>query len=117
MMHPHPSVPPAPHFPDQKNSRLKGLMLLSPWVTFDGSAPSFRKNVDRDLLNPSTLKTWSDAFRGPSAIDNYLAPLLADASWWKDLPAEDVCIIGGAEEIFRDDIVFFHEKIKVSAHK
>lgn len=107
-------------FPHNKVPRLKndgqsfkGLILVSPWVTFDQSAQSFTDNARKDSLSSQAVKKWSKMFMGSSPVDPYNTPLDAFDIWWKDAPVERVLILAGGDEVFRDDIQHFARKFKV----
>ncbi len=112
VMYPHPSIPSL-----NLSEDLKGLILLSPWVTFDQTAPAMSQNANKDMLEKSVLKRWSDAFMGGAEDDNYNTPLMADGDWWKGLPAKEVLILAGRDELFVSDIEEFVKKLNVSVEK
>lgn len=93
---------------------LKGLVVLSPWVTFEQAAPSMKRNVGKDLLDRPVLERWSEAFMGGAEPDNYNTPLQADADWWKGLSAKEIYVLAGEDEIFVDDIEEFVKKLRVN---
>lgn len=95
-------------------SDFAGLLLLSPWVTFEQSSSSFQSNEHKDLLPRGTLKTWSDYFIGNSPIDNYSAALNAPASWWETMPFQKIAVVAGDDEVFRDDVVQMAKTFEVS---
>lgn len=109
--HPHPdlSIPRV----DLKGEKLRGTLLISPWVTFDTSAPSIFSNRETDYLLPESLKRASKAFLGDAKEDAYNTPLGASVEWWEDLHIQDLGIIVSDSELFFSDIIAFSEKIKV----
>ncbi|BDD63019.1 hypothetical protein MPDQ_003689 [Monascus purpureus] len=108
--HPHPdlSIPRV----DLKGEKLRGTLLISPWVTFDTSAPSIFSNRETDYLLPESLQRASKAFLGDAKEDTYNTPLGASVEWWEDLHIQDLGIIVSDSELFFDDIMAFSEKIK-----
>ncbi|KAJ9617862.1 hypothetical protein H2204_013389 [Knufia peltigerae] len=110
--HPKPGVPEV-----ALSGNLGGALFVSPWVTFDQSAPAFKKNYYRDGLGLEALKTWSDNFMAGAQPDNYNTPLDAPAEWWKGIKVGDgdVAIVAGANEILVDDIREFKDHVKVNS--
>ena len=98
--------------PLEISGQFAGVILHSPWVTFDTTSNSFAKNRLRDLLDARALRIWSALFQGSAPSDNYLEPLKAPADWWKDLPADNFLVTAGAHEIFLDDIQDFTKKFQ-----
>lgn len=107
-MHPHPelSIEPA-------QDKLKGLLLISPWVTFNLTASAMQENANKDLLTATALKRWSDAYLGSAAVDEYNSPLHATPEWWEDIPVSRVLMTIGEHEMLRDDGIQLGEKMKV----
>lgn len=96
--------------------KLNGVALLSPWVTFDTSSESMRTNRYRDVLAVPALERWAAIFQGSAPSDPYLEPLTAPKDWWQDLPAKNVLVLAGDDEVFVDDIQKFAAQLS-SAHK
>lgn len=68
---PHPAISPL-----KLASNLRGLVLVSPWVSFQLNEPSCIRNARKDLLSIATLRRWGEAFMGtPSphmdSVDRY----------------------------------------------
>jgi acetyl esterase/lipase len=110
ILHPRSDVP-AVSVGEQK---FAGAVLISPWVTFDQTAPAFKTNASKDILYGPVLKKWSDAFMGEAARDNYTYPLDAAPEWWKGLPVGETLVLTGGDELLVDDVKIFAEKLKVS---
>jgi len=110
ILHPHPQVPKL----SLTDEFFKGIVLISPWVTFDQTAPAFERNAKKDTLVRTALRNWSDAFMGHAERDNYNSPLDASPDWWDGIPAEDILVLTGADELFVDDITEFAKKLQVS---
>src|ERR1700743_203303 len=68
---PHPSVP-ALKLP----SRLKGAVLISPWVSFSTTSRSYTDNAESDYLTVTALNNASTIFIGPRGThDEYSEPV------------------------------------------
>ncbi len=85
-----PVLHPRPHVPElaQTDQLFKGVVLLSPWVTFDQSAPAFRINAKKDVLSAGAQRKWSNAFLRKAKEDNYTSPLYAPPNWWTGVPRQ-----------------------------
>lgn len=113
--HPHPSTT-VNIAPIQLSAPLRGAVLISPWVEFDTSKPSFELNKSKDCLTVAALNQWSSAFLGvpyphTGALDYYNNAITAPESWWKDLQVEDVLIVAAADEVLLDGVVAFEKKL------
>jgi hypothetical protein len=108
--HPHPKVEPFP-----LDKKLKGSLLISPWVTFETESPSFTANANSDILTVDAVNKASSAFIGKgNTHDEYSEPFRAPAEWWRecaDSAVEDVLIWGGGGEILIDGIKEFSKRI------
>lgn len=104
--HPHPdeSIPRV-----NVSSKFRGIFLVSPWVSFDTSTPSFTANASSDSLPAFTLEHWSSTFLGTSPSDQYSEPVRADAEWWRKTRSfvDDVLIVAGKDELLLDGIEAF----------
>jgi acetyl esterase/lipase len=113
--HPHPStIVPIP--PVHLSAPLLGAVLISPWISFDVSADSFKRNAWKDCIGVIAGKQWSSAFLGcpwphEEASDEYNQALTADSSWWRDLKVEQILVTAGEEEVLVDGIREFVEKL------
>ncbi|KAG9945090.1 putative 6-hexanolactone hydrolase, partial [Aureobasidium melanogenum] len=94
---------------------FKKVVLLSPWVTFDGTAAAFKENAWKDVLDSRALHQWSQAFLGGAKPDSYNTPLLAPPDWWSGIRADKICIAAGQDEVFVNDILEFSKKLKTQA--
>ncbi|KAL5358859.1 Alpha/Beta hydrolase protein [Aspergillus floccosus] len=113
--HPDPTVPPikARH---EGQVVLGGAFLISPWVTFVSESTSMVANSEKDLVVQEFLLSCAESFLGNDSRDNddfYTVPLNAPSEWWKEVKVQNLEIVAGEFEIFRDDILALAEKIKV----
>lgn len=107
---PHPLVPAI-----DLTQTLHGAMLISPWVSFDTTYSSYTRNADTDYLCTRAINRASHAFIGRGQKhDEYSQPIVADASWWKDVASrvvDRVMIWSGGGEILLDGIHHFAETV------
>jgi hypothetical protein len=91
--------------------KLKGAVMISPWVSFDTNSPSIQKNKYSDYITKSALEYGSTTFIGPNADhDAYSQPADAPVQWWKEVAekvVENVLIWGGGGELLIDGIKKF----------
>ena len=52
---------------------------------------------------------------GGKEEDEYNVPLMAGEAWWRGLAVEQVGVLAGEYEIFRDDVERWVGKVKVSS--
>jgi acetyl esterase/lipase len=109
LLHPHAEIKRV-----ELPSPLKGVILLSPWVDFEMNSPSALENRMQDPASAPVLRGWIEAYLGGAPLDNYNQPGLAPAEWWNGIPVKQILIIGGAKEVFAEEIAKFGEKVKVS---
>ncbi|KAH8646110.1 Alpha/Beta hydrolase protein [Xylariales sp. PMI_506] len=109
MMHPHPNLPP---LDATGPSTLRGVLLISPWVTFLQTAASVDRNAHKDYLSPWRAKQSSEAFLGSNAEDNYTTPLAAPPEWWSNLPADRVFLLVGSDELIIDDVTALGQNLQ-----
>lgn len=113
--HPHPStVIPIPKV--HLASPLLGAVLISPWVSFDTTAPSFERNKWKDCIGIEAGKKWSTAFMAcpwphSEASDFYNQASTAPSEWWEGLKVGSVLITAGAEEVLLDGIREFSKTL------
>jgi acetyl esterase/lipase len=88
-------------------------MLVSPWVSFSQTRPSWKANYRKDVLDLATVRVWSENFMGKRASDNWSEPAEAPAAWWTGLKVDNIAIVAGESEVLRDDIRALVENMKV----
>jgi acetyl esterase/lipase len=95
-------------------SRLKGAVLISPWVSFDTTTRSFTDNAESDYLTVAALNRASSTFIGPrGAHDEYSEPVRAPPERWSQVAShvDEVLIWGGGGEILIDGIRAFANNV------
>lgn len=107
--HPHPQIPPL-----HLSAPFKGILLLSPWVSFGSVSSSGERCKNRDIIQPEIARKWSNAFLGEQKTDEYNEPLSAKVAWWKGLKAEEILLVASADECLTDDVAKMGGILKVS---
>ncbi|KAI9687060.1 MAG: hypothetical protein M1822_002470 [Bathelium mastoideum] len=112
---PHPMAERVPVLELGEGRRLRGAVLISPWVEFGTTTASFRKNRERDYITVRALHRASSTFVGMGGkFDLYSHPSEADEEAWRDVAGKvgDILIWGGGGEILIDGIRNFAEIVK-----
>ena len=99
LLHPHPEL-------EKLNlkEKLRGMILISPWVSFDTRTKSNEEGKGRDIVVRKVADKWIDTYVGLRESDLYMQPAKAELSWWKDAPVEETLICAGGSECLRDSI-------------
>ena len=108
--HPHPQLAPL-----DLGGRLGGAVMISPWISFSTSDPSFKENAKSDILTTSGLDRASNTYIGPGGRhDNYTEPVRAPPQWWAPVTdvVDEILIWGGGGEILIDSIRRFAANLK-----
>lgn len=100
---PHPLVPAV-----ELSRPLRAAVLMSPWVFFDTTTPSFRRNERLDYITKTALDRASHAFIGKgNQHDSYSQPINASSEWWAEVAGKvvsEILIWGGTDELLIDGI-------------
>lgn len=110
LSHPHPDIPRL-----DISGNLRGVVLLSPWVTFEDTTASNVRNRESDIINTEHLALWSSLFMGDAPKDAYVEPLEAPDDWWRGAKTDGILLVGGSQEIMLDDIISMARKLEVRA--
>lgn len=107
---------PSPELPELKlvdGDKLKAIVLVAPWVSFNLDWPSEERNRYKDIVSSYAGGKWSNDYMAGKAASPYSEALLAPADWWKDSKVEQMLCVCGADEILVDAISKWVEKYKV----
>ena len=107
---------PSPDFPELKLSegeKLKAIVAIAPWVTFNLDWQSAQKNQYKDLVSQFAGGKWSSDYLAGKPTTPFAEPLTAPADWWKDAKVEQVLAVSGGNEILLDGIGEWVKKYKV----
>ena len=108
LSHPSPDVPEV-----RVDSKLKALVLVAPWVSFNPDWPSARRNLYKDFIVPDVGQKWCHNYLGGRPTSPYAEALEAPASWWEGAKVEHLLCVAGSDEILVDPINMWVEKYKV----
>ncbi|EHY57808.1 hypothetical protein HRR83_005280 [Exophiala dermatitidis] len=92
--------------------KLKGLVLVAPWVSFRTDWPSVKRNEPKDIVCEYGGRKWSRDYLGGKETSPFAEALLAPADWWKDSKVEQLLVVAGADEILIDPINQWVDKFK-----
>jgi acetyl esterase/lipase len=88
LLHPHPSLPTLhlPHWVSDAEP-FGGMLLISPWVTFNTDAPSFARNHTRDIIPMHSWEMFAGLVRQDivPALRLHLEPGIVPRGWWNGL--------------------------------
>lgn len=90
---------------------LAGLMLISPWVSFESGSKSYVRNKSKDIHGAHSMHEWAGDYVLKSERNNWSEPIRANSLWWRSLPAKKTLNIWGEYELFQDDIAKFGETL------
>jgi acetyl esterase/lipase len=99
--------PPTEMQPLKLERNLAGLLLISPWVSFEKNANSYEDNKLRDIVIVPCIDQLIPDYVHPGDRNNWSEPSLAEPSWWSGIPVRKILNVYGAYELFRDDIAIF----------
>lgn len=97
---------------------LRGICLISPFLSFDYKKESYQTLADYDYLTLEHMKELNENFKpiglsDQEAIrDPYLSPLDAPQEWWKNSAVSSILLVVGSWEVFLDDCVAFRERLQ-----
>jgi len=91
---------------------LAGMLLISPWVSYQTDNPSWKENKDKDIVPAECLHILTDAYLDSGDRNNFSEPHQADVSWWRNIPAKSILNVYGGYECFRDDIAEVGKALK-----
>lgn len=98
------------------SSQLLGVLLISPWISFATSSPSFQKNAQSDYITSKAIKRASEAYLGVGYHhDDYTQPINAPFESWErvaDHVVGEVMIWAGGGEVLIDEISEFARVLK-----
>lgn len=94
--------------------KLKGLLLMSPWINFDVSLPSFERNRKKDYLTAEMEKRWSDLYVNRNSPSPYNEPVRAEDRLWSSIPVQEILVTAGSNEALIQGVDEWVENLKVS---
>lgn len=101
MKQPHPLVPAVDSLAG--HSKLRGAVLISPWISQTYTATSYAKNAAKDYLGSASITAFTKQW---APEDELWADFLkAPADFWKDIPVRKTLLTVGGFEVFRDDVL------------
>lgn len=96
------------------DNHLLGMILISPWLSFDTSWPSMTKNAKRDIDAIEPLEKWARSYVNGKASTSYIEAVTASMSWWTGAHVKQTVVLAGADEVFIDSTRAWTETFKVS---
>lgn len=90
--------------------RLKGLLLVSPWVSFDFETASYHENERFDMISRDIM-TRIVGWWAPKAGEPWAEPAAAPSALLQELPVQRLLLLAGGWECYRDGILLLAEKL------
>ena len=112
---PHPEAQVVEPLALGEGKRLRGVVLISPWVDFATTDPSFERNGQKDYLTMTALNRASSTFVGLGGKrDIYCHPSEAGEEAWRDVAGKvgEILVWGGGGEVLIDGIRKFAGIVK-----
>ncbi|KAJ5266512.1 hypothetical protein N7478_009320 [Penicillium angulare] len=109
MAHPHPQIEPL-----TPKGKIGGAVLIAPWALLDAEHPDQVIYDGGDIISEAVAKPWASAYLGNAPRDNYTDPFNASPEWLAALPAKEILVTGGGNEILLPVIQDFAKKLKDS---
>jgi acetyl esterase/lipase len=107
LSHPHPAIPEL-----KLDEPLAGVVLISPWTSLEASPTGVSNNIG-DLITTQVAGPWSSAYLGDTSRDYYTDASTAPSTWFENLLAKNILVLGGGNEIMRPMIEDFVQKVEV----
>lgn len=119
LLHCHHKNPHVSSFDLQGFVKFGTALLLSPTAPIPSLSPSMLQTPSKDIVTLQDVNNnWTaisaSCQEGVSLPDYWVDLRSTPEEWWKDLPVDHVTIIGGGDELYRDDILQFSNSFKVS---
>ncbi|GAD94998.1 hypothetical protein MYCGRDRAFT_51536 [Paecilomyces variotii No. 5] len=111
ILHPFEAVQPL-----RLKSPLAGLLLISPWTKYDNDSQSWDDNASKDATTKTCVSQLSSAYVLPEQRNPYSEPSIADATWWRGIPANKILNIYGGYEGLKDDTTELGRKLLVAGN-
>ncbi|KJX93373.1 hypothetical protein TI39_contig4326g00001 [Zymoseptoria brevis] len=87
-----------------EGGKLRGVVLLSPWVSNTTHASSFTENKHKDYISSENMHIFVDLWRPRNEIYADFINAPGSRDFWDSVPAEKMFIVAGGFEALRDDI-------------
>ncbi|OJJ57372.1 hypothetical protein ASPSYDRAFT_90664 [Aspergillus sydowii CBS 593.65] len=108
--HPDPSIPAGPYIHED----LAGALLMGPWVSFDQTWPSIKRNINRDCVSLVPSSVSAENWLGQKPLDKYNEPLRAPVDWWSNVKARQLLLVTGADDLMVDSHEAFAANLKLA---
>ncbi|VUC32758.1 unnamed protein product [Clonostachys rosea] len=112
MMHPCADI-----MEEAVSSPLRGMLLISPWVSLETNWASMKNNVYRGTDNTRTMANMARSYLNGRDTNNYIEPVLAPNHWWTDCPVKETLVVGGEDEVLIDPITVWAERFQAAGNK
>lgn len=94
--HTHPEIEPLSL---QKETQLKGALLLSPWTYLEADFSEMKIDAMGDILTEYVAGPWSSGYLGPAQRDCFTDLSTASTEWFAAFPVDRILVCAGGTEI------------------
>lgn len=98
------------------NEPIKGVVLMSPWVSFRHHWPSVEASEHRDIDAAEVLTEWSRAYLNGRESNNYIEAAEAPEWWWDNIRVRQTLVLAGGDEALSDPIKTWVNSFKEANH-
>ncbi|KAH1293238.1 hypothetical protein KXX11_009361, partial [Aspergillus fumigatus] len=98
------------------NEPIKGVVLMSPWVSFRHHWPSVEASEHRDIDAAEVLTEWSRAYLNGRESNNYIEAAEAPEWWWDNIRVRQTLVLAGGDEALSDPIKTWVNSFKKANH-
>lgn len=94
------------------NKPIKGVILLSRWVSFHPNWPSVEASELGDIEAKEVATGWSRAYLNGRSLNNYIEAAEAP-EWWRDnIHVQQTLVLAGGVEALLDSIKAWVNRFK-----
>ncbi|GIJ91023.1 hypothetical protein Asppvi_009988 [Aspergillus pseudoviridinutans] len=95
------------------NEPIRGVILMSPWVSFHHNWPSVEASEHRDIDAREVMTEWSRAYLNGWPSNNYIEAAEASEEWWNNTRVQQTLVLAGGDEALLDPIKAWVNRFKV----
>jgi acetyl esterase/lipase len=96
---------------------IRGVILMSPWVSFHHNWPSVEASEHRDIDAREVMTEWSRAYLNGWPSNNYIEAAEASEWWWNNTQVQQTLVLAGGDEALLDPIKAWVNRFKVSGYR
>jgi acetyl esterase/lipase len=102
--------------PIRVHHSVKGMILMSPWLSFDSKWRSMVYNLKKDIETIGVLQNWSQEYLSGKPSDNSTEAILAHPEWWVNAKVDHTLVVAGGDEVLIDSITLWVNYFQVGSN-